>query len=117
MDIADLARESKLSSRTLRYYGELGLIQPQGRGPGGRRVYDRGSLGRLRFITRLKNLGLSLHEIGQLNEAFDRGDTPAMLDELQTQLLAHLQKISARQEELAALAADLSSYLDRIAQK
>ncbi len=117
MDIADLARQSSVSSRTLRYYGELGLIRPQGRGPGGRRHYDPDSLGRLRFISRLKNLGLSLQEIRQLNEAFDRGDTPAMLDELKTQLMVHLQKIETRQRELAALERDLSKYLKRILHK
>ncbi|RMH04460.1 MAG: MerR family transcriptional regulator [Planctomycetota bacterium] len=110
LDIADLARLAGVSSRTIRYYGELGLIRPEARGAGGRRLYGPDALQRLRFISRLKNLGLTLEEIGQLNRAFDRGATPRMLEQLDRLLGQRLEEIAARIAELEKLAEELRSY-------
>ncbi len=109
-DIADLAKVAGVSSRTIRYYGELGLIRPEGRGPGGRRRYGPDALERLRFIARLKSLGLSLGEIGELNHAFDRGATPRMLEHLDELLGQRLEEIAVKIDELDKLATDLRSY-------
>lgn len=95
-DITELAAQAGVSSRTLRYYGELGLISSDGRGPGGRRHYAPDTLERLRFIDRLKQLGLTLEEIGLLARSFERGNTAAMLDELETLLLGHLETLHLR---------------------
>ena len=95
-DIADLASEAGVSSRTIRYYGELGLLDIEARGPGGRRLYGEDALERLLFITRLKHLGMTLEEIGNLNHAFDRGQTSAMLTHLDDLLLARRAWCSAR---------------------
>lgn len=117
MDIAELARQGGVSSRTIRYYGELGLLRVDGRGPGGRRRYTTDALERLRFINRLKKLGLTLEEIGHLNEAFDRGDTPNMLKELESLLETHIQTVQKRVTELHKLQEELGSYLIRIREK
>lgn len=116
-DIADLARQASVSSRTIRYYEELGLIAPAGRAGGGRRVYGPDALERLQFIARLKTLGLTLEEIRQLNLAFDAGSTPAMLDELEQMLEHHITEISSRIEELQQLGAELRNYRKRIRSK
>jgi DNA-binding transcriptional MerR regulator len=116
-DIADLAEEGGVSSRTIRYYGELGLLAAESRGPGGRRQYGSDALERLRFITRLKKLGLSLGEIAELNRTFDSGATPAMLSHLDHLLVARLGEVAERIDDLHALQADLQDYLDRIRDK
>ncbi len=110
LDIAALALQAGVSSRTIRYYGELGLVRPSGRGAGGRRLYGADALERLRFISRLKGLGLTLDEIGELNHAFDRGATPVMLERLDGLLSARLAEIAVKIEELQQLAEDLRSY-------
>ena len=117
LDIADLARDAGVSSRTIRYYGELGLIRPDGRGAGGRRLYGLDALERLRFIQRLKELGLTLEEIGSLNRAFDEGDTPQLLQELEDLLLRHMEAVHRRIERMRKLHGDLSDYLHRIRAK
>lgn len=116
-DIADLARELDISSRTIRYYGELGLLPAAGRGPGGRRRYGPDAPARLRFIARLKRLGLTLEQIGELDRAFDRGQTPSMLERLDTMLDEQLSRVETRIEELSALGRDLRNYRDRIRSK
>ena len=54
----------------LRYYEQVGLIEPQ-RTPAGYRVYDDRSLLRLTFISRAKALGLSLEEIAEVADLWD----------------------------------------------
>lgn len=114
VDISQLATRSGVSSRTVRYYGELGLLRPSARGPGGRRLYGADACQRLRFIARLKSLGLTLDQIGELNSAFDRGATPAMLDHLDSLLARRLEEIDARVAELQSLASELRSYQDHV---
>ncbi len=116
-DIAELARRTGLSSRTLRYYGELGLVLPEGRGPGRRRRYGREALERIRFIRRLKKLGLTLMEIGELNQSFGSGQTASMLARLEALLENHLGRVRRRIEELHALEKELQSYRKRIRNK
>ncbi len=117
LDIADLATAAGVSARTIRYYGELGLLHAERRGPGGRRLFDPDALERLRFIARLKQLGMSLEEIGALNDAFSRGRTPAMLDRLEQMLHDRLAQVEERLRDLQRLQSELHSYRDRIRAK
>jgi DNA-binding transcriptional MerR regulator len=58
-----------LTTRTLRYYEELGLLKPAARSEGDYRLYDEDDVERLRFIKSLRDdAGFSLAEIGQLLE-------------------------------------------------
>lgn len=113
-DITELARRAEVSPRTIRYYEELGLLEPVARGAGGRRLYDRDALGRLRFIGRLKSLGLTLEEIGELNRSFARGRTPAMLDDLDAMLAERIAQVGERIRELEHLRDELVAYRERI---
>jgi DNA-binding transcriptional MerR regulator len=117
-DIATLAKEVGVSSRTIRYYGELGLLKAKkDRGPRGCRVYNHDALERLRFIVRLKQLGLTLEQIGELNLAFVRGQTKAMLNHLDQILLQRRAELADRLAELEQLDQDLNTYQQRIRQK
>jgi MerR family transcriptional regulator, repressor of the yfmOP operon len=74
--IQEVAATLGLTTRTLRYYEELGLLKPAARSEGDYRLYDEDDLERLRFIKGLRDdAGFSLAEIGQLledEEARDR---------------------------------------------
>ncbi|RJQ82258.1 MerR family transcriptional regulator [Pseudonocardiaceae bacterium YIM PH 21723] len=61
--IQDIARSAGTTSRTLRHYGELGLLPPSRVGPNGYRYYDQDSLVRLQRILLLRELGLGLPAI------------------------------------------------------
>ena len=67
--IQEVAADTGLTPRTIRYYEELGLLAPAGRSEGAYRLYDAEDLERLRFIRGLRDdAGFSLAEIGQLLE-------------------------------------------------
>ena len=57
--ISDLAKEFDLTTRAMRFYEDMGLLQPQRTGPGGRnRVYSARDRTRLKLTLRAKRLGL-----------------------------------------------------------
>ena len=67
--IQQVAAEVGLTTRSVRYYEELGLLKPAARSEGSYRLYDEDDLERLRFIKGLRDdAGFSLSEIGQLLE-------------------------------------------------
>lgn len=61
--IAEVARMSGVTSRTLRHYDEIGLLPPAGVGSNGHRYYEEAGLLRLQRILLMRELGLGLREI------------------------------------------------------
>ena len=119
--IAEVCERTGLSPRTVRYYEEIGLLSGVRRSEAGRRVYGPDDVERLRFITRLKALGLSLKEISELNAVYAiGGSTEAMLDRLRDLLDAHLADVDRRLSELTGLRDQLATYRthveDRVAE-
>ena len=116
--IAELARAAGVSTRTVRYYEEIGLLSTARRYAGGRRVFDGDALNRLRFIGRLKQLGFSLEEINELNAVFAlQGSTAAMLEALDGLLAGHLDAIGRQMAELHQLREDLDGYRTHIGRR
>src|SRR6478735_6496401 len=67
--INEVAAEIGLTTRTIRYYEEVGLLAPAARSDGDYRLYDASDLDRLRFIRDLRDdAGFSLAQIRQLLE-------------------------------------------------
>ena len=67
--IQEVAEDTGLTPRAIRYYEEVGLLAPAGRSEGAYRLYDGEDLERLRFIRGLRDdAGFSLAEIRQLLE-------------------------------------------------
>jgi DNA-binding transcriptional MerR regulator len=124
MRIGDVAREVGTTTRTIRYYEEIGLLPGSGERPaGGHRLYSDADVERLREIVRLKEvLNLSLDELKTLVEAEDarallrrewhEGEPDAtrrrvILDEAAGHLDRQLELVRARRDELDKLEADL----------
>jgi DNA-binding transcriptional MerR regulator len=67
--INEVAAEAGLTTRAIRYYEEIGLLEPAARSDGDYRLYDASDLERLLFIRSLRDdAGFSLAQIGQLLE-------------------------------------------------
>jgi len=67
--INEVAAETGLTTRAIRYYEEIGLLEPAARSDGDYRLYDASDLARLGFIRSLRDdAGFSLAQIGQLLE-------------------------------------------------
>lgn len=113
--IAEVCERTGLSPRTIRYYEEIGLLPGVRRSEGGRRVYGPDELERLGFISRLKALGLSLSEVGDLNAVYAiGGSTGDMLARLQDLLAAHLADVDRRVAELLDLRGELVAYREHV---
>ncbi|MDP9884129.1 DNA-binding transcriptional MerR regulator [Sinomonas atrocyanea] len=90
--IQEVARLAGTTSRTLRHYGSIGLLEPTRVGPNGYRYYDRDALVRLQRILLLRQLGLGLEDIAHAL-AHDGDAAPA--------LRRHLAWLGNEQERLA----------------
>ena len=101
--IADLAREFEVTTRTIRYYEDKGLLSPEREGQ--RRVYGARDYVRLRLIMRGKRLGFSLGEIREMIDLYDV-DTSEV-----SQLNKFLEMIRSRQQALRQHQSDIIETL------
>ena len=106
LPIGELARRSGFSPDTLRYYERLGLVPSPARTASGRRAYDFGPFERLRFISRAKELGCTLDEIGALVTAFDE-DCANVAGQLRVLVDDKITDAQRRVTELVAFTAQL----------
>ena len=88
--IAEVARLAGTTSRTLRHYGDVGLLEPSRVGANGYRYYDIAALTRLQRILMLRHLGLGVATIAEVLDSAD--DTSA--------LRAHLEWLRAESDRL-----------------
>ena len=106
--IGDLSRMVNLTQRTIRYYEEIGLLHSIRRIENGKRVYTDDDLRRLKFINRLKVLGLSLAEMVELEKIYrqqrnNREIIPKLiviLDERATQIDERINQLTALKKEI-----------------
>jgi len=107
--ISDLAREFDLTTRAIRFYEDMGLLQPQRSGALGRnRVYSARDRTRLKLVLRAKRLGLSL---SQAKEIIDMYDTPR---DSGPQLRKFLAVLALHRRQLEEQLADLQANLDEV---
>ena len=100
--ISDLAQEFDLTTRAIRFYEDMGLLQPAREGTNGRtRVYSPRDRTRLRLTLRAKRLGLSLVEAKEIIELYDSPrDTGVQLERFLEVLGHHRQQLESRMEDL-----------------
>lgn len=105
MRIGELARQTGVSVKTIRFYEQVGLLPPPPRMENNYRLYSPDMVDRLRFITHARSLGLSLREITAILAISDRGEPPCgeMLATMDRQIAAIDQRIADLQELRTAL--------------
>ena len=101
--IAELASEFGVTTRTVRFYEDKGLLAPMREGQ--RRVYSPRDRVRLRLIMRGKRLGLSLEEIGEIIHLYDVDPSEV------TQLKHFVDVIRQRTEILESQKRDIDESL------
>jgi MerR family transcriptional regulator, copper efflux regulator len=109
LQIGRVATSSGVPVKTIRYYEELGLLKPLGRTESKFRLFQPEAIARLTFIKRLQKLGLSLHEIAEILQVYDRGLPPC--DEIKHKLEQQLLDIDRRIQELQTLRGEIGSLL------
>jgi DNA-binding transcriptional MerR regulator len=107
--ISDLAKEFDLTTRAMRFYEDMGLLQPARTGPAGRsRLYSSRDRTRLKLTLRAKRLGLSLTEAKDIIDMYDSPrDTGPQLEKF-------LLVIAEHQKQLEAQMMDLQANLDEL---
>ena len=110
--ISDLAQEFDLTTRAIRFYEDMGLLQPQREGPGGRnRVYSARDRTRLKLTLRAKRLGLSLTEAKDLIDMYDSPrDTVPQLKKFLVVLAGHRHQLEAQLAELQATLDEVKTH-------
>jgi DNA-binding transcriptional MerR regulator len=107
--ISDLAKEFDLTTRAMRFYEDMGLLQPERSGPGGRnRIYSARDRTRLKLTLRAKRLGLSLTEA---RDIIDMYDSPR---DTGPQLKKFLAVLAQHRKQLEEQMADLQANLDEV---
>jgi len=100
MQIGEVAEQTGLSLRTIRYYEEVGLVTPSARTSGGFRLYSETDVARLRLIRRMKPLEFTLEEMRRVLDVLDALETTSSdtdeHDELVSQLVGYRQAAEAR---------------------
>ena len=107
--IGDLAKEFDLTTRAIRFYEDMGLLQPERTGAGGRnRIYSPRHRTRLRLVLRVQRLALSLTEA---KEIIDLYDSPR---DTGVQLRKFLDVLTVHRKQLEAQLADLQANLEEV---
>jgi DNA-binding transcriptional MerR regulator len=111
--IGEVARQTGLSIKTIRYYESRGLLEQPPRTQGGYRLYGPEEVARLRFVQRAKLLGLTLEEIKELVELAVRCNEGEIVPRLEEVLEAKLAETERKMVELSAFRQNLLYYRER----
>jgi len=116
--ITDLAEEFQVTSRTIRFYEDKGLITPERDGL--TRIYSRSDRARLKLILRGRRLGFSLQDIKKMIDLYNPSEesgeqlkfTLHKCEEQLEKLMEQRKDINEAIEELETTVSELSDYLN-----
>jgi Cu(I)-responsive transcriptional regulator len=110
MNIGDVAEQSGLPAKTIRYYEDIGLVRPA-RGPNGYRAFGQRDVHTLAFVARARSLGFTIDDCRTLLALYqDRERASADVRQLAGE---HLGRIDRKIAELAAMRATLARLIER----
>ncbi|WP_088891425.1 heavy metal-responsive transcriptional regulator [Leptolyngbya ohadii] len=110
LKIGEVATESGLPIKTIRYYDDIGLLAPTvERSKTGYRLFSVDVLDRLTFIKRAQSLGLHLNEIQQILSVHDQGELPC--GQVKHYLEDKVAEITRQIESLQLLRSQLQGIL------
>jgi DNA-binding transcriptional MerR regulator len=107
----EVIRQTGLSIHTLRYYENLGLIDPVSRADNGHRRYREADILRIEFLKRLRATGMPISEMQHYVELYREGDT-TLLERLEI-LAEHRKKIEEKIDELKETLIFIDSKITR----
>ena len=120
VQIGQVAEQTGLSLRTIRFYEENGLVVPTTRTEGGFRLYSAEDVARLEVVKRMKPLGFSLEDMAALLDVLhqlstaDDATRPALEDRLRMFHAAADTRVTALREQLAVAEGFAADLLDRL---
>jgi DNA-binding transcriptional MerR regulator len=113
--ITELAQEFDITPRAIRFYEDMGLLEPTRSGRN--RVYSQRDRTRLKLTLRGKRLGFTLSEIRDLVTMYESpADTGAQLEAFRSALAQHRCQLEQQLEDLQVTLAELTQHEHRCAQ-
>ena len=110
--IAELADEFDITPRAIRFYEDVGLLEPSRAGRN--RVYTQRDRTRLKLTLRGKRLGLSLSEILQLVRMYDsEADTAPQLNAFLDVLRMHRSQLEQQLDDIRVMLAEIGQHEQR----
>ena len=110
--ITELAAEFDITPRAIRFYEDMGLLNPAR--DGRNRVYTQRDRTRLKLTLRGKRLGLSLQEIKQLVDMYESpSDTTQQLTAFLAILQAHRDQLAQQMEDIRVTLEEIAQHEDR----
>lgn len=111
MKIGDVARRTGLTTKTIRYYEDIGILPEARREPNGYRAYEASTLDRIEFVKDAQAAGLSLTEIQVILDLRDEGESTCQhtIAMLQT----HLADVDHQLVELGRTRSRLQGMIKR----
>ena len=108
MEIRELADQTRVTAKTIRYYESIGVLLPPRRKPNGYRDYGESDVNRVRFVASARRLEFSLDDITEILALRDRREAPCrvvldLLDEKADEVhqrIAELERLEAELREL-----------------
>jgi DNA-binding transcriptional MerR regulator len=110
MTIAEAALATGLTTHTLRYYEQIGLIEPVPR-RSGQRVYGEAEMRLIRFVLKLRCTGMSMRDIQAYVRLRRLGETPESIRERGDLLARHAAKLRGQLAELTETIARLDEKI------
>lgn len=112
MNIGDVARLSGLPAKTIRYYEDIGLVQPL-RSDNGYRSFRESDLHKLAFLGRARSLGFTIDDCRTLLALYeDRNRASAEVKEIARE---HLKRIKQKLDELREMQGTLTHLIEQCA--
>jgi DNA-binding transcriptional MerR regulator len=111
LTIGALAKATGLTTPTIRYYEDIGLLPPARRTEGGQRLYDGADVERLTFIKQCRDFGFSIDRVRLLVELSVSTERDCI--ETRDIAQAHLDEVQVKLRELKALELRLKGFVRR----
>ncbi len=108
LKIGELAQKTGLSVGNLRYYSDLGVLNPVERGGNGYRYYSLDASQQVEFIKKAQAIGFSLEEIKQILDVRDRGEIPC--DLVKRLLDKKIEELELKIQQMMLFKAELEQY-------
>lgn len=116
--IKQVAEFTGVSAYTLRYYEQFGLMEPVARAANGHRRYTEDDIKRIRFIIRMRHIGMSLDDMRHFIDLYRRQDGSGVQERHQI-LSAYREQVQQQIDDLsdtlALLDYKLALYEDQMA--
>ncbi len=105
MNIGQAAGASGVSAKMIRHYEQVGMLPVARRTEAGYRQYASSDVHTLRFIRQARDLGFSIHDIGELLGLWQNRSRPSRV--VKAMAAAHIKVLDAKAQELLSMKATL----------